>query len=202
MIVEFLAMLQAIWYWLLTQLGWEGIELGWLPILVLVLAVVGALVVLRNLLGGRSGSGGGGGGNYPSYAPPLNQRGLTTKFYTGREGLSDFSVNPKVYDFKVPTPTPNLPKLREPLNLDLEKASSMYLVPNIGASRSETMARNFQSIYGKEDSRPEPGPASLTTGEEQQCASNSGVTFQAATPSKLDWNLAAKLFVPNIRRKP
>lgn len=214
---EVLVTLQSLWYWVMNQLGWEGIQLGWFPILLLVLAVVGALVILRNLLGSHSGGGGSGGVPYSPYAPLPNQRGFTTRFYTGSSKLGDFSVPPQVYNFKVPSPTPNLSKLREPLSLNLEKAREMYLMSNPRANRSEAIAETFQSIYGKKDSGLESKPVSSSMEGERSVAANGSGTSQPVTssppernsamrqtfghPYGLDWGKAMELFVPKFGKE-
>jgi hypothetical protein len=114
------------WNWILNQLGWSG-ELGWFKILVLVLAFLGAIFILRRLFGGATS----GGGSTVVYPPTERQRGLPTRFYTGSEKLTNFTVSPEVYDFKVPSPTPDLSRLRKPLQVDMEKAKELF-VPSMG----------------------------------------------------------------------
>jgi len=116
---------------LFSLLGWEGIELTWVHWLLLVLALVGALVVVRNLIGGRSG-GGGGGSSTVVYPQGERPKGLPTSFYTGSSKLSDFSVPRETYNFKVPTPTPNLSGLRGPASVDMDAARRLFMVKLVG----------------------------------------------------------------------
>lgn len=156
--------------WVTTQLGWEG-SLGWFQILLLALAVVGALVVARNLIGGRSG-GGGGYSQSMGYLPLSGTRGLPTSYYVGSKRLGDFGVDKGVYDFKVPSPKPNLSKLREPVKLDIEKASRLFMVPNftkpvIGPEARELPSQEKENVVGE-------------------------IVPKSSGP---DWDLARKLFV-------
>jgi len=47
-----------------------------------------------------------------------------------KPNLASFSPDPKVYDFRVPSPVPDLSRLREPLRLDLELAEELH-VPSL-----------------------------------------------------------------------
>ena len=75
-----------------------------------------------------------------------------------------FCVSPKLYDFSVPSPAPNLSKLREPLSLDIEQAERLH-IPSLHVEPTE-------EPIGEVDS-----------------------------PSGPDWELARRLFVPDIRRQ-
>lgn len=193
MLEELIGELLPMWNWLLTQLGWEGIQLSWVHFLFLALALVGALIVLRNLIGGRSG--GGGGGSYGVAPPSGRQGGLPTRYYTGDPRLGDFSIPPGVYDFKVPSPTPDLSGLRGPVKMDLNKARELF-VP-AGRRHSDSLKRNTEGEI--------PGlnlPAGSGVEEERSIAANSSGTSQPAAPtsSKPNWELAKKLFIPSFRR--
>jgi len=179
------------WEWILVQLGWQGIELGWVQILVLVFTLVGALIVLRNLIGGRSG---GGGGSTIAYPPSERQSGLPIKYYIGSERLGDFSISPGVYDSKVPSPTPNLSELRKPIRMDLEKAKELFL-PAGRRSPDSLKVHSEGEIPGQDLS------AGSGEGVERSVAADGSGTSQPASPSfRPDWELASKLFVPRMRR--
>lgn len=169
MLGQFISELQGIWNWILTQLGWSG-HLNWVHIVVLILALIGAMVVVRNLIGGHSV---GGGGSTVVYPQSREQKGLPTSFYVGNKKLSDFSVKPEVYDFKVPSPTLNLSKLREPLNSNMELARKL-LLPSGGES-SDSL--NSKSVGELSDT-----PLLEEGGEERRVAANSSGTSQPASP--------------------
>jgi len=171
------------WNWLLSQLGWSGSSLGWLKITVLVLALFGALFVLRRLLGGSSV--GGGGGSTVVY-PSERQRGFPTSFYVGNRRLSDFSVPKDVYDFRVPVSTPNLSNLRKSVPLNLEKAKKLFIPPSPSKPRG-----------GREAAFSREGDSVESSGSNQD-------NKEPKVPSpgvKLDWDLAGKLFIPNFPGK-
>jgi len=162
---------QGMWEWFLAQFGLEGVELGWGHLVLLVLALIGVSVVLRSLLGGRSVSSGSGGSTV-AYPQGGRLGGLPTKYYIGSEKLSDFSTPRGVYDFKVPTPTPDLSKLRKPLNMDLNKAKELFIPA--GGQRPDSLELKDEG----ESSEPAP-PAGPT----------------------LDLEMARKLFVPRVNRR-
>ena len=176
MLAEIIGEVVGAFNWILLQLGWDIGSLSWVHIVLLVLAAVGILVVTRNLIGGHSGGGGSGGAVvYPQSREP---RGLPTNYYTGSSRLGDFSIPQKVYDFKVPSPTPNLAGLRGPVKLDMEKAGQLFItssqpktVPPV--ADLQVQATNFHAFSNKSSS--EPGPAGP------------------------DWELARKLFVTGFK---
>lgn len=191
MLEQLIDELRPIWNWILAQLGWQGVELSWVHILVIALAIIGALIILRNLLGGHSG----GGSSHVVYPPAERQRGLPTRYYTGSERLSDFSVSPEVYDFKVPSPTPDLSRLRELVSLDLDKARELF-VP-AGRQRSDSLKSNNEGEVPEQNL-----PAGPQEGGERRVAADSSGTPQPATLFfKPNWELARKLFIPNLRRR-
>jgi len=59
--------------------------------------------------------------------PNLKNRGLPTSFYVGNSRLGDFSVPSKMYDFKVPTPEPDLSSLREPASVNFNLARWLFV---------------------------------------------------------------------------
>jgi len=142
--------------WVTTQAGWSS-PLGWFQILLLVLAVVGALVIIRNLIGSHS-SGGGGGGSYSTGYQPKGPGGLPTSYYVGSKRLGSFSIKDEVYNFKVPSSTPNLSKLREPVNFDIEKAEKLFLMrpAQSGNQQAASMAplEENKVVGASDDSRP------------------------------------------------
>jgi hypothetical protein len=173
MLEQLMQEVSGMWNWMLSQLGWGG-ELGWFKIAVLVLAFFGAIFLLRRLFGGSSV--GGGGGSTVIY-PPERQRGFPTSFYVGGRRLGDFSVPKNVYDFKVPTSTPDLSNLRKPASLDLERAKKLFIPPipsNPGRDPKTAFSRRDEDNRGTRSRRPEV---------------------------KLDWDLAGKLFIPNFPGK-
>ena len=174
MLAEIIGEVVGAFNWVLSQLGWDIGSLSWVHIVLLVLAAVGILVVTRNLIGGHSGGGGSGGTVvYPQSREP---RGLPTSFYTGSSRLGDFSIPKEVYNFRVPSPTPNLAELRKPVKLDMEKASQLFTMPKVTTPAPDlrVQATNFQAFSNKSSSAPGPaGP---------------------------DWELARKLFVTGFKR--
>lgn len=157
--------------WVVSKLGWEGIPLTWVHYLLLGLAVVGALMMIRNLLGGGAG-GGGGGSSAAVYPQSSRTAGLPTSAYTSSPKLSDFSIKPEVYDFRPPTPTPDLSPLRGPVGLDMEKARKMFLVNSVKGPQVEENS----SQEGRSTDAPPP-------------------------PTGPDWELARRLFIPGSGKK-
>jgi len=182
MLEQLMQEVSGMWNWMLNQLGWGG-ELGWFKIAILVLALLGAIFLLRRLLGGSSV---GGGGSSTVIYPSQRQRGFPTSFYVGDRRMGDFSVPKDVYDFKVPTPIPNLSNLRKPVSLDLERAKKLFIPPipsNPGRDPKAAISR-------RDDSKE-------STGTRQ----DNGETGVRRPDVKLDWDLAGKLFIPNFPGK-
>lgn len=104
---------------------------GVVQILLLLFIFVGIpLLLIRFLLGrGRSEGGGVGGGSTGEKprASGAAQWGWPTGMYTGNSKLSNFKVDPKVYNFGTPKITPNLEKLRNPADIDMDKARELFL---------------------------------------------------------------------------
>ena len=100
-----------VWSWF-AQWGIPGI----------VVLVILVIVILKSVLGGHSSSS-----SNANVAQPPQQRGFPTSFYTGSKRLSDFSVKPEVYDFKVPSPTPNTDNLKKSANLNMDLASKLFV---------------------------------------------------------------------------
>lgn len=204
MIEQLLSEMQETFNWVLNQLGWSG-ELNWIKILVLVLAILGALMILRNTLGG--GRSVGGRSTSVTY-PQGRQFSLPTKYYTGNSKLSDFSVPEEVYDFKVPSPKPDLSNLRKPISFNMDLARQLFIPPVQGLSvqsRDEEMER-MPSSKGSPASRPDEGKESQgdQSSEESSNLSNyDSVSRNLGTPPTFNpnWELAKKLFIPSIRRK-
>ena len=129
---------------------------------------------------------------------PERRKGLPTSAYTANEKLSDFSIPKEVYNFKVPTPIPDLSKLREPVSMDLNKG---LLIPSVQGlsvqSRSKEMERMPSSKGSSAScSDVEEVPQGEGIEEEQSVAADSSGTSQPATSiPKPNWELARKLFV-------
>lgn len=200
MLEQLLGELIGMFDWVTAQLGWEG-SLGWFQILLLVLAVVGTLVIARNLIGGSS-RGGGGGGSSVVYPPQGVSRGFPTSFYVGDKKLGSFGVKKEVYDFRVPTPTPNLSMLREPVKLDIEKASKLFLMPQCprGVDRglNEPNQRTEPTVSRKLATLG-PDSAGAQLGQQAERISSQEkenvVGELSSRPAGPDWSLARKLFV-------
>ena len=197
MIEQLLGEFKPYWDQLMVQLGWGDGPLSWVQILVIVLAAVGTLIILRNLIGGHSG-GGGGGTSTVAYPPNERTKGLPTRYYTGSARMGDFSIPAKVYDFKVPSPTPNLSKLKESVNLDMDKARELFLPAGRRVSDS---LNDFHTGESSESGLP-AGPQ---TGEEKSSTSQFAVPFwgirrHGSTYPSPDWKLARKLFIPGGRK--
>ena len=140
----------------------------------------------------------GGDGNPISYrGVPYKSKGLggfPTSMYTGSSKLGDFSIRPEVYDFGVPSPVPNLERLREVPDLDLDKAKELLLMP-AGGQRSVSST----TIDIKEEQPDTVPPAGIHMGGERSVAANGSGTSQPATPyPKPNWGLAKELFIPKI----
>lgn len=178
MLAEIIGEVVGAFNWVLSQLGWDIGSLSWVHIVLLVLAAVGILVVTRNLIGGHSGSGGGGStaAYYPQNREP---RGLPTSYYTGSSRLGDFSIPQRVYDFRVPSPTPNLAELRKSVKLDMEKAGQLFIMPN----RPKTVP-----------------PVEDLQARSTDCQAFSDKGQSAPKPAGPDWEKARELFIPRIRR--
>jgi len=179
MLEQLMKEISGMWNWFLSQLGWGG-ELRWFKIVILVLALLGAIFLLRRLLGGSSV--GGGGGSTIIY-PPERQRGFPTSFYVGQRRLDDFSVPKNVYDFKVPTPTPDLSNLRKPVSLDLERAKTLFT-----SQLSSNLGRETKTAFSHQNGSKEPPGTHQENGE----------TGGRRSEVKLDWDLAGKLFIPDF----
>jgi hypothetical protein len=170
------------WNWMLNQLGWSG-ELGWFKIAILVLALLGVIFLMRRLFG--SSPVGGGGGSSVIY-PSGRQTGFPTSFYVGDRRLGDFSVPKSIYDFKVPTSTPDLSNLRKPVTVDLERARKLFIPP-----RPDKSGRRREAAFPREeDSEKSPGSRQ-----------GNGKPRRPHPDVKLDWDLAEKLFIPNFAGK-
>jgi hypothetical protein len=152
-------------------------------IAVLVLAFLGVIFLLRRLFGGSSV--GGGGGSTVIY-PSERQRGFPTSFYVGNRRLGDFSVPKNVYDFKVPTSTPDLLNLRKSVSLDLERAKKLFIPPIPTNS-----GRYPKAVISRQDDGKQPAGTRQDKGE----------TGVSRPDMKLDWDLAGKLFFPNFPGK-
>ncbi len=113
---------------LLAQLGWS--DLTGLKVLVLVLAFLGALSLLRRLLGGGSSTS----SSTVVYPTTKRDRGLPTDTYTTRKELGDFSLPKEVYNFRAPSPEIDTSGLTKPSSVDLGLASKLF-VGNRGSTR-------------------------------------------------------------------
>ena len=198
MLEQFIGELVGVFDWVTTQLGWEG-SLGWFQILLLVLAVVGALVIARNLIGGSSGRGGGYTSAFqPSQSGP---RGLPTSYYVGSKRLGDFSIKSDVYDFRIPSPKPNLSKLREPIKLDLEKAKKLFFIPPVsGLGALSNLSPNSKGLAASHtDNVNKPQGDLNQKGQQDERMSSQEkenvVGELSSVPAGPDWELARKLFV-------
>lgn len=109
---------------------------SWFLVAGLISFVIGGLVLLGIvlapvlLLKAIFGKGGGSSSGSAADRTPQQRskpRGYPTSFYTASRRLSDFNMNPDVYNFKTPTPAPNLNKLREPLKVDFDLAERLHL---------------------------------------------------------------------------
>ena len=191
--------LGSIWEWLCNTLGWDVTNLTWVHWLVIALALVGALIILRNLIGGHSG-GGGSANIYPS-APTSMGRGFPTSFYTADRKVGNFSVPKEVYDFKVLTSTPKLNLLRQGVNLDMEKARELFVPAGpLTKGLTANLKPGDRDSGGAEKSSSVVGDASgkdAGEGERSVAADGSGTSQPATSPN---WELASKLFIPRIRR--
>ena len=94
---------------------------------VIVGAIIGLPILILRALFGRHNVGGPGGSS-PSLPTEEGRRpwGFPTSFYTGNPKLSNFKVDPKVYDFSTPKLTPDLGKLRKPANIDMDLARGLF----------------------------------------------------------------------------
>jgi len=121
--------------WLLEPFKWcaEKVGMDWNPvsITILVLAFIGALFLLFKLLRGSDGRG-----YYGGYASPEEEvfELEPQRIRRVRRTTRAFRPRPEVYDFSVPSPEPNLSKLRKPLKLDLEMAQDLF-IPKIRKRR-------------------------------------------------------------------
>lgn len=114
-----------------------GSILGWLLIagvvqfivggLILLVIILAPILLLRSIFGGRSSRSSSSSSTAGGGLGSIGRRDFPTSFYTGSRRLSDFSINPDVYNFRTPTPTPNLEKLREPLEIDFSLAERLHL---------------------------------------------------------------------------
>jgi len=116
-----------VWSWF-AQWGIPGI----------VILVILVIVVLRFILGGHSSSS-----SSANVAQPPRQGGFPTSVYTGSKRLSDFSVKPEVYDFKVPSPKPDTSNLRKAANPNMDLASKLFIGgiknPNVDISKAREL---------------------------------------------------------------
>jgi hypothetical protein len=64
------------------------------------------------------------------------QRVFPTNFYVGNRKLGDFKVPKNVYNFGVPTSTPNLSNLRKPLSVNWDLAGKLF-IPNFPGSNGK-----------------------------------------------------------------
>jgi hypothetical protein len=95
-------------------------------------------------------------------------------------------VPKNVYDFKVPTSTPDLSNLRKPASLDLERAKKLF-IPQIPSNpRRDPKAAFSCRDESKESFRTRQGKGEPKT---------------SPPDVKLDWDLAGKLFIPNFSGK-
>lgn len=200
MIEQLLSEMQETFNWVLNQLGWSG-ELNWIKILVLVLAILGALMILRNTLGG--GRSVGGRSTSVTY-PQGRQFSLPTKYYTGNSKLSDFSVPEEVYDFKVPSPKPDLSNLRKPASFNMDLAGQLF-VPSVGrgAAPSTNSSDSEESSRHNRGNSESGSPTEGSSEESSNLSNDNSVSRNLGTPPTFNpnWGLAKRLFIPNVRRK-
>jgi len=112
------------WELFLHQLGWNG-PVTWVLLVLVALALVGVLVILRNVVFGGGGRGGGGGSS-TVIVPP--------KYYQDRpprpkSNLVNFRPDSEIYDFSMPSPEIDSSGLRKPLNVDMDLAREMFVSP-------------------------------------------------------------------------
>jgi len=88
---------------------------------IIILVILG-IIVLRFIFGGHSSSS-----SSANVAQPTRQGGFPTSMYTSSKRLSDFSVKPEVYDFKVPSPRPDTSNLRKAANPNMDLASKLFI---------------------------------------------------------------------------
>lgn len=194
-----------VWPWMMNQLGWAS-EPGWFKISILVLAFIGVMVLLRRLLGGSS-VGGGRGAPY-DYSSGRH-RGFPNSFYVGSRRLGDFGMPKEVYDFRVPSPKPDMSNLRRPLSLDLDTASNLFIPPTPGnPSRVARKGKESEIHSGSETKNPTVlNPTGVfhhpyrhvpeDTHESKVRNLTPGMS-NLRRPASLDLNTARKLFVmPN-----
>lgn len=110
------------YYWglLLDKINGSGLPV-WLAALILVLAAIGVLVILRNVVfGGGRGDRGGGSSSVviPPGRPPRQ---------TPSSPLTDFRMPKSVYDFSMPSPVIKTDGLRKPLNVDVDLARQLFV---------------------------------------------------------------------------
>ena len=102
----------------------DSLDLGslplWLLALIGVLAIIGALVVLRNVI-----FGGRGGGSSSTVVMPPSERPHHKDY--GYNIDASFRVPKGVYDFRMPSPEIKTDGLRQPLNVNLELAREMFV---------------------------------------------------------------------------
>lgn len=134
---------------------------------IIILVIIG-IFVLKFIFGGHSSSS-SNTTVMPSSGSPA-KGGFPTSMYTGNSKLSNFSVKPEVYDFKVPSPTPKTDSLRKSANLNMDLASKLFI-------------GNFKN------------PPKLDIEEAKELFTNT-----AELPKQtLDWNKARELFIPHLK---
>jgi len=125
---------------------------------------------------------------------------MISELYIANPKLCDFSAPKDVYNFRVPTSTPDLSKLREPARVDLNKAIELFIPPVQGLSvqsRSKEMERmpsSKESSASRSDVEEE-SQGDRIEGERSVAADSSSTSQPAASIPKPNWELARKLFV-------
>ena len=135
---------------------------------IIILVILGILV-LRFIFGGHSSSS-----SNTTVVPPgdsVASKGFPTKMYTGSQKLSDFSIKPEVYDFRVPSPKLDASNLKKSANLNLGLASKLFVA-----------------------NTPKESPVPLNVSKASKLFFG-----EIKNPGVLDMNKASELFIPHLK---
>ena len=100
---------------------------GILQVLLLLFIFIGIPILLLRFIFGRGSRSSSSSSVGTQQTTSRVQKGFPTSMYVGSNRLSNFKVDPGLYDFRTPRVEPNLEGLKKSADVDIAKASSLFL---------------------------------------------------------------------------
>ena len=187
------------WNWLMEHLGWTGQDLNTIQVILIILAFLGAGAILSRLLGSKGGSS----SSTTNILTPRDGSSRTpNRMFKVNPKLTDFSINNKYYEIKSTTPEIKTDGLKGKLNLDMKKASSLFIpiksktgnmLTPTGRVQSSPQLQNIKPDWNKAKQlfvfTPKPEVGHLTGPPTQQ-------SYPKTDPN---WKEEERLFVPSSK---